>query len=126
MNAFWADLILALHFGFVLFVVGGLALILLGAWRGWAWVRAPVFRYAHLAAICFVAAEALLGVACPLTVWEDALRGVEPEQGFIERWVGGFLFYDLPAWVFTCLYVSFAVLVALALWRIPPRQRKRL
>lgn len=126
MSAFWADVVLVVHFAFVAFVVGGLFLILLGAWRGWAWVRAPLFRYLHLAAIVFVAAEALLGVACPLTIWEDALRGAAPERGFIERWVGPLLFYDFPGWVFTAAYVGFAALVALTLWVVPPRPRKQI
>jgi hypothetical protein len=126
MGGLWADAILVAHFGFVLFVVGGFALILLGAWRGWAWIRSPFFRYAHLAAIGFVAAEALLGVACPLTVWEDALRGNITGKGFIERWVGGLLYYDLPVWVFTCVYVSFAALVGYTLWYIPPQRKKRI
>ena len=34
-----ADLILIAHFAFVLFVVGGLALIWIGAVAGWRWVR---------------------------------------------------------------------------------------
>jgi len=126
MGGLWADLILVLHFAFVLFVVGGLLLILAGAWRGWRWIRSPVFRYAHLAAILVVAAEALLGVACPLTVWEDALRGHAGGAGFIERWVGGLLYYDLPGWVFTAVYVSFAALVAYVLWYIPPQPKKRI
>ena len=126
MNGFWADLILALHFAFVLFVIGGLPLILIGAWRGWAWVRAPKFRYLHLAAIVFVAAEALLGLACPLTVWEDALRGGMQERGFIERWVAPLLYYDLPGWVFTIAYVGFAAVVASTFRCIQPRRRKRI
>ena len=125
MSGFWADLLLALHFGFVAFVVGGLAIILVGAWRGWQWILNPYFRYTHLAAIAFVAAEALLGIACPLTIWEDRLRGAATEQSFMERWIGRALYYDFPAWIFTLAYVSFAALVAYVLWRIPPRSRSK-
>lgn len=124
MNAFLADLLLVLHVAFVAFVVGGFFLILIGAWRGWEWIRSPGFRYTHLAAIFFVATEALIGMACPLTVWEDRLRGAATDSGFIERWLGRLLYYDFPAWVFICAYVSFAALVAFVLWRIPPRKRK--
>ncbi|HKY02903.1 MAG TPA: DUF2784 domain-containing protein [Burkholderiales bacterium] len=125
MNGVWADLLLALHFGFVAFVVGGLLFILVGALLDWQWIRNPLFRYAHLAAIVFVAAEALVGMACPLTVWEDRLRGTATDQSFIERWLGRALYYDFPAWVFTLAYVSFAALVAYVLWRIPPRPRSK-
>src|SRR5687768_1390366 len=78
-----ADLILAVHFAFVLFVVGGLALIWIGAGARWRWVRNPWFRGCHFAAICIVTAEAVLGIMCPLTVWEDALRGARSETSFM-------------------------------------------
>jgi Protein of Unknown function (DUF2784) len=111
-----ADLVLLMHFAFVLFIVGGLALIWIGAAAGWQWIRNFWFRAAHLAAIAFVAGEALVGVWCPLTVWEDALRGVHGEKGFVARWIHRLMFYDLPEWVFTAAYVLFA-LVVVASWR---------
>lgn len=120
-----ADFILVVHFAFVLFVVGGFALILLGAARGWAWVRNPAFRYAHVGAIVFVALEALVGMACPLTVWEDALRRASPDSpSFVGRWISHVLYYDLPAWVFTVAYVLFALAVIASLILIPPRRRR--
>ena len=70
-----ADVLLVVHFLIVAFIVGGLLLVWIGAALGWRWVRNPWFRYLHLGAIAFVAAEALFGVMCPLTVWEDTLRG---------------------------------------------------
>lgn len=125
MSELLADAILVVHFAFVLFVVGGFVLIVAGAVAGWRWVRNRAFRYAHLAAIVFVAAEALLGVACPLTVWEDALRRASPEApGFVARWVGRLLYYDLPAWVFTTAYVAFAIAVAVTLRLIPPGEER--
>jgi hypothetical protein len=123
MRAVLADLILIVHFAFVAFVVGGLALIWVGAAAGWAWVRNFWFRAAHLAAIAFVAGEALLGIWCPLTVWEDALRGVHAETSFIARWIHRVMFYDFPAWTFTVAYVLFALLVAATWWWIRPKKR---
>ncbi|MCC6611496.1 MAG: DUF2784 domain-containing protein [Burkholderiales bacterium] len=119
-----ADAILIVHFGFVAFVVGGFVLVLAGAALGWGWVRNPVFRYLHLAAIAFVALEALAGIACPLTVWEDALRRASPGgPGFVGRWIGRVLYYGFPEWVFTAVYVLFALAVAATLKWIPPRKR---
>ena len=118
-----ADAILVVHFLFVSFVVGGFFGIWLGAAAGWRWVRNRVFRFAHLAAILFVAAEALLGVMCPLTVWEDALRGRRDEMGFIARWIRSVMFYELPPWIFTAAYVAFAALVVLTFWLVPPARR---
>lgn len=118
-----ADLILVIHLLFVLFVGGGLLLIWTGALCEWRWVRNWWFRIAHLAAICFVTAEALLGMVCPLTEWEDALRGARTETSFIARWIHRVLFYNFPEWVFTIAYVLFALVVALSLWLVPPRRR---
>jgi len=110
-----ADLILIVHFLFVAFVVGGLALTWIGASFGWQWVRNFWFRVSHLAAIVFVAGEALAGVWCPLTVWEDALRGTHGEKSFVARWIHRVMFYDFPDWVFTIAYVLFGLAVA-ATW----------
>ena len=117
-----ADAILVLHFLFVLFVVGGFAMILAGAALRWSWVRGRRFRMAHLGAILLVAAESLAGIACPLTIWEDALRRAGPqESSFIGRWVARLLYYDFPDWMFAAAYCVFALAVALAWWLVPPR-----
>ena len=123
MNATLADLVLVVHAGFVLFVVGGLLAIWIGLARGRPFARDPWFRGIHLAAIGFVVAEALLGYMCPLTIWEDALRGAPQEKGFIQRWIHAWLFWDLPAWVFTLAYAAFGSLVAGTWIAFPPRRR---
>jgi hypothetical protein len=120
-----ADLILVVHFLFVLFVVASLPLVWAGALAGWRWVRHRGFRLAHLAAILVVSAESLAGVWCPLTLWEDALRGTVQEKSFVARWIHALLYYDLPPAVFTAAYLLFAALVALTWWRIPPQRRHR-
>lgn len=125
MQLLLADFVLVVHFAFVAFVVGGLVAIWAGAGAGWRWVSNFRFRLLHLCAIVFVAAEALLGVMCPLTIWEDALRGRGSETGFIARWLHAIMFYELPPWVFTLAYVSFAGVVALTFWLVPPARRKR-
>ncbi|MGQ0655688.1 MAG: DUF2784 family protein [Betaproteobacteria bacterium] len=120
-----ADAILVVHFLIAGFIVGALVLVWVGAALGWAWVRNPVFRYAHLAAIAFVAAEALLGIACPLTVWEDMLRGGVRTDSFVGRWVRGALYYQAPEWVFTLLYVAWTAATLVTLRLVPPRRRAR-
>lgn len=125
MSELAADAVLYLHFAFVLFVVGGLIAIWCGAGLGFGWVRNRWFRIAHLAAICVVTAEALAGVACPLTVWEDALRGTQTDAGFVASWVRRVMFYDLPPWIFTLAYVIFAAIVALTFWMVPPARRAK-
>jgi hypothetical protein len=118
-----ADLILVIHFAFVLFVVGGLPLVWVGAALDWRWIRDRRLRLAHVAAIVFVAAEAVIGVMCPLTVWEDALRGVREEKSFVARWLHRLMYYEWPEWVFITLYVAFALAVV-ATWRLVPPDRR--
>ena len=117
-----ADAVLAVHFALVLFIVGGLPLTWIGAPLGWRWIRNPWFRYLHLAAIGLVAAEALVGTACPLTVWEDVLRGGARPESFIARWTHRLLFYRAPEWVFTAAYLGWALATLATLRLVPPRR----
>ena len=120
-----SDALLVVHFMVVVFIVGGLVLVWTGAALGWPWVRNPWFRYLHLGAIAFVAAEALLGVVCPLTVWEDLLRGGPRPESFVGRWVHYFLYYQAPEWVFTTAYVAWALATLVTLRFVPPRSLNR-
>ncbi len=120
-----ADAVLILHVLFVAFVVVGLVLIWAGLWRGWSWVRNRRFRLLHLGAIGFVVAQAWVGVVCPLTTLENALRaraGVPGYAGtFIQTWLYRLLYYEGSPWVFTLAYTAFGAAVALTWWRGRPR-----
>ena len=118
-----ADALLVLHFLVAGFIIAGLVLVWIGALARWAWIRNPWFRYLHLAAIVFVAAEALLGVACPLTAWEDLLRGGARPETFVGRWVQRLLYYNAPDWVFTTFYVVWTAATLLTLRFVPPRRK---
>ena len=120
-----ADALLILHSSFVLFVVGGLLLIVAGGVRGWSWVRNRWFRLAHLAAIAIVVVQSWFGLVCPLTTWEMALRvrgGQEAYQStFISHWLGRLLYYHAPDWVFVVAYTAFGAIVLACLWWVRPR-----
>jgi hypothetical protein len=124
-----ADAVLVLHFGYIAFTVGGAAAISVGGVLGWRWVRRPVFRLIHFGAVAVVAVEAMLGVLCPLTQWEYALRrragqtGTE-ETSLVVRIVHQLIFYDFPDWAFIVLYIGFAALV-MVLFVIVPVRRSR-
>jgi hypothetical protein len=125
MRGISADIILTLHFGYVLFVVAGLIAIWMGAALRWSWVRNPWFRYSHLVAIGLVVVESIVGIQCPLTVWENRLRGGTPgafEEEFIQSWIHPILFYQLPPWLFTIAYVAFGALVVGSLLLVKPRR----
>lgn len=121
-----ADVVLALHFGIVIFVIVALALILIGNGLRWSWVNGWWFRVTHLVAIGIVAAQAWLGVACPLTVLEIWLRQQAQQSvyrgSFVQHWLERWLYFDAPLWTFTVAYTVFALLVVLAWLRFPPRR----
>jgi hypothetical protein len=121
-----ADLIVVVHSAYVAFVLVGQLLTLVGWWRGWEWVRNYWFRVAHLVAITIVALEAVFNVACPLTTWEQHLRGLAGDEVSHGTFVGDLLdrliFVDAPPWAFTAAYVGFALLVGATFYFVPPRR----
>ena len=121
-----ADLVLLIHFAIVLFVVGGLLLIVLGNFLRWSWVNHWWFRGMHLLAISVVVLESWLGIECPLATLENWLRlraGQGVYQGsFIQHWVHSVMFYQAPGWVFALAYTLFALAVVAAWWRWPPQR----
>ena len=121
-----ADAILLVHVMFVSFVVVGLVLILIGKVFAWLWVKNPWFRITHLASICLVVVQSWLGVLCPLTTWEMALRsqagGVVYTGSFLSHWLESLLYYQAPAWVFIVCYSVFGVLVMASWYWVRPRR----
>ena len=120
-----ADLVLAVHAAFVLFVTLGLILVVVGGLRGWRWVRNPWFRLAHLLAIVVVVAQAWLGMLCPLTTLETTLRTRAGDAvyggSFIAYWLETFLYYQAPPWVFAACYTVFGLLVVASWVVVRPR-----
>ncbi len=119
-----ADALLVIHFSFVLFVVFGFVLILLGLLARWSWIHNRIFRITHLTAIGIVVLQAWLGQLCPLTDWENKLRHLAGQSGyeqtFVEHWLHKVLFFQAEPWVFTTIYSCFGALVVLV-WCLRPR-----
>ncbi|MFT6897418.1 MAG: hypothetical protein ACJA13_001824 [Paraglaciecola sp.] len=123
--AFAADAILLSHALFVVFVVSGLFLIFLGKFKAWRWVTNPWWRLTHLLSIAVVVVQSWLGIICPLTHWEMALRtkaGETAYEGsFISHWLNLLLYYQAPQWVFILCYSVFAALVLASWFWVKPR-----
>ena len=121
-----ADAILLLHVSFVIFVIIGLVLILVGKVRNWSWIRNFWFRVTHLAAIGIVVVSSWLGVICPLTSLEMTLRsraGDNVYSGFfISHWVEKLLYYHAPPWFFIVCYTMFGALVVGSWFWARPRR----
>lgn len=128
-STYLADFVLVLHALWVAVVVLLVPLVALGGRRGWRWIRLRWVRHGHLAMIGVVVAEAFLGIACPLTVWERELRKAAGEgtyeESFVAHWLNAALFYRLPPWVFTVAYVAFFGLVVLLYATVPPVKAQR-
>ena len=122
-----ADIIAIIHLGYVIFVILGFILIVVGIFLKWKWIRNLWFRMIHLGAIVGVALEAVLGISCPLTVLEFELRhGASPSErrvSFVANIIDSILYYDAPAWLFVIIYTAFAILVAITFLLAPPSRK---
>jgi hypothetical protein len=122
-----ADVVVTIHLAYVAYVVVGQVLIVIAAPFRWQWARNPWFRLTHLLAIAIVAYEAVMGIRCPLTVWEEQLRELAGQpfdsgQTFLGRLFHDLLFYEgLPDIFFTVLYISMFVIVLQGIIMYPPR-----
>lgn len=68
-----ADVIVVLHFGWILFLLIGFILIPAGFW--WRkFFDLWLFRTIHLGGIVYVGLLTIMGKFCPLTIWEYNLR----------------------------------------------------
>ena len=123
-----ADVILFLHVLIVVFNVFGLILIIIGYVRKWSWICNPWFRYTHVAAISIVIVQSWVGVACPLTNLEMALRSKAGETvysgTFISHWLESILYYQASPWFFVIIYTVFGALVIAGWFMVRPRPFK--
>ena len=77
-----ADAMVVIHMSYVLFVIVGFLLTVLGTIFRWQWIRNAWFRVAHLTMILIVVFEAWLGITCPLTTWEQQLRASAGQETY--------------------------------------------
>jgi hypothetical protein len=121
-----ADGVLALHVGIILFNVFGMIVIPLGAWFGWRFVRIAWWRLVHVLALAVVAAQAAAGRVCVLTQLQDDLLGLHGSaRPLIMRWADRLIFWPLPLWFFTGLYVLVWFYVIALWWWVPPYSPRR-
>ena len=131
---YYADAIVVVHFLFMAFIVFGQLAIIISAGFKWSWGRNPWFRYIHLAAILLVVFEAIQGIRCPLTGWEEQLRWKagqtmgDPNQSFesstfIGHYAHKWLFWDdrtSQQAIFACT-ICFGIIVLQGIIMYPPR-----
>lgn len=120
MYAILADLILVLHFAFVLFVVFGGLLVL--RWPRLAYVHIPVAIYGTLIE--------LVGWICPLTPLENSLRARAGEAGyqgsFVEHYILPVLYPSALSREIQIILGSLVLVINLLIYAYLARQRSRI
>lgn len=111
-----ADLLMAVHFAF-------LAYVALGGFLAW-W--RPVLLLPHLAAAGWGALTVTVGLACPLTAWEDAARRAAGQQGlprgFVDTYLTGVVY---PAEDLVAMQLTVAGLVLVSWVGVAVRLTRR-
>ncbi len=111
-----ADLVLALHLGFIAFVVLGGLLILRYRW----------VAYVHVPAAVWGAFIEITGRICPLTVWENSFRQSAGDSGYADSFVEHYLLpviypagltRSIQFWIAGCVVVVNVVIYAWLLYR---------
>ena len=130
MDAFLADVIVVIHLIVVLFMIGGLLMVLIGGPLRWEWVRSPWWRIAHLGIMGYIAFNAIRGELCFLTIWEADLRQragqYDREQiSFIGRVFRDALYVEVPQRTLDKIYLVFGSAVLASILFVRPRFRRR-
>jgi hypothetical protein len=121
--------VLYFHFAVVLFNVFWLIAVPLGGWLAWRFVRNYWWRAAHIAVLILVAAQAVAGRLCFLTILQNNLQGRAGDMAppsLITRIVTRAIYWPLPDWAFAPLYVLALVWAALLWIYVPPRRSHRM
>lgn len=119
-----ADLLVLLHFAFIVFVLLG-GLLVLRWWR---------VAFLHLPAAAWGALLEFNGWLCPLTPWEQQLRRAAGEDGYSGSFIAHYLLPVIyPAGLTPAVQITLGVIVVLVngviygwlLWRKRPMLTRR-
>lgn len=125
-----ADLIVMIHFGWILFMIGGFIFTLCCFFRKEFFDR-WLLRMIHLFGIIYVGVLAVLGKHCPLTILEYNLRiKHNPELNypgsFIIYYIEKLVYPDANLIVFLIPTIFIAIFTAIVFIIRPPKKTKRL
>ena len=104
----FADLVLILHFGIVIFIISLFVIIPVGYRFKWNWPRNRKLRTTHLFLIFLVTTETVFGLTCPLTLIEHNLRGIYISNTFVNSWLQNLLYWNFPKEFFliSCVHIK--------------------
>ncbi|MCK4995127.1 MAG: DUF2784 domain-containing protein [Candidatus Omnitrophica bacterium] len=125
-----ADIIVVIHFAWILFMLVGFTLTLVGFWwrRFFDWW---LFRALHLCGIAYVGLLAVLSRYCHLTILENTLRaGYDSELrypgSFIIHYIEKLVYPDVNPLIILIPTVIIAVFTAVVFIIKPPTKIRRM
>ena len=121
----FADLILIVHFGIVIFITSLFIIIPVGYKFKWKWPRNKKLRSIHLFLILIVTTETVFGLTCPLTLIEHNLRGIFISNSFISIWLQKFLYWNFPKEFFLIGYILCLLWTIFMWYWFPPSNKKK-
>ncbi|MCK5083581.1 MAG: DUF2784 domain-containing protein [Candidatus Omnitrophica bacterium] len=126
----FADLIVAVHFVWIVFMLTGAVLTLSGFFykRFFDWWS---FRILHLCGIIYVGLLVLLREYCPLTILENAVRAkYDPDLtypgSFIVRYIEKSVYPDVSPSIISVSTISIAVFTIVVFIFKPPEKIRRI
>ena len=124
---FLADIAVLIHFLFILFLLGGLVLILLGLWRRWSIARSLRFRLLHLCGFLLVVGIEIAGYLCPLTYLENWLRQKQDPMtvyfgSFVAHYLEELIYLEVPLELIVLPTMLFALFTLVLFFIAPPKR----
>ena len=125
-----ADIIVVMHFAWILFMLVGFILTIKGFWwKGFfdKWL----FRTIHLFGIIYVSSLAVLRQYCPLTILENNLRArYDPSLvypgSFMVHYLERLVYPDVYSWIILLPTIFIAVFTIIIFIVKPPSNIKRI
>lgn len=111
------ELLLIIHFLIILFIIFGFPVGLV--------VNCRLFRIVHVSTLAGVSLLMVLGIPCPLTIWEETLRQSPVYEGsFITSWLNRIIYLeDFDASFMPYLAVAFLALTVSSFFWHPTTRR---
>jgi hypothetical protein len=120
MQSILADLLLVIHVLWVVWMVSGVVIVLLGFVRPKLW-GLTIFRITHLVGMALTASTPIWSDGiCPLTIWEYQLReGADSPRSLLSRIFHELIYWDVPL-IYLSLLSAAAALITVVLFILRP------
>ncbi|MBD3402958.1 DUF2784 family protein [candidate division GN15 bacterium] len=120
MQSILADLLLVIHVLWVVWMVSGVVIALLGFVRPKLW-GLTIFRITHLVGMALTASTPIWSDGiCPLTIWEYQLReGADNPRSLLSRIFHDLIYWDVPL-IYLSLLSAAAALITVVLFILRP------